>query len=139
MTALAAELGPSYYKIKRFTFTLPANAAKVWKGATVMGVPATGLVQKGTTAASLLFLGVANQTVDNSANGSQVPLEVDLLTEKTVLYRANDGTITAADLFNPCYVLDDQTVTGTSTGATEAGIIIIVDPVAGVGFVPEGF
>jgi hypothetical protein len=38
----------------------------------------------------------------------------------------NDGSVTAAHILKDCYIVDDCTVTATSTGSSKAGKVIAV-------------
>lgn len=121
-------------KISRMSLLLAAGQ-KVFKNTSAVGDTSTGTVKKAAPSTTLVGLGVFNQDLDNSAGGSSVPVDVNFLKEKTILYRVNDGTITAANLFSNCYYLDDQTVSATSAAHSVAGMILVVDAVKGVGFV----
>ncbi len=142
MAALTQEIGLGERKTTRLDLPL-STGIKAWKGGTAMGRPSTGLVVKAVTGAGAagandIFLGVFNETIDNTAGAAAVPITVNFIKEKTILWRANDGTISAANLFNPCYFLDDQTVTLTALNHAKAGTILAVDAVKGVAFEVEG-
>jgi hypothetical protein len=146
VTAAAAEVQITSERIRRLEFPL-AFSTKVYKGASAMGVPAgtnAGQVRDARTGASNagstdLALGVFAETIDNSANtNTTLPVTVDFLKEKTILWRANDGSITSANLFATCYYADNQTVSTTSTNAPKAGTILAVDAILGVAFEVEG-
>lgn len=134
MTALAAERGKNFWKATRFTFKggLAASAPKVWKGTLACGTTATGTVVNPSTATTLVPLGLFNQTVDNSAGGSAVDIEIDFVKERTFIWMVNDGAIGAGDIFSAAYTKDNQTVTKTSTGASKIGTIVAVDSIKGV-------
>jgi hypothetical protein len=143
MTALLAAL---QHTEDKWTFKeMPLGfSAKCWKGGTAVGRPSTGTVFPATTGAGAagandLYLGIFNESVDNSANaGTTLPVTINFVKEVTILWRANDGSITAANLFNPCYAVDDQTVSATATNRPKVGNILAVDPILGVGFSPTG-
>lgn len=142
MTAAAQETQLGSRRATRLDFLLPTGI-KAWKGATAMGRPSTGQLHNavtgvGAAGANDIFLGVFAETIDNTSGSAAVAVTVDFLKEKTLLWRANDGTITAASLFNPCYFADDLTVSTTSTNAAKAGTILAVDAVKGVCFEVEG-
>jgi hypothetical protein len=121
-----------------------APAKKAYKGATAMGRPSTGYVYPAVTGAGAagandLFLGYFAETVDNSANtATTLSVTVDFVREKTLLWRAQDGTLAATDRFNSVYAADDQTVSKTSTNAPPLGKMIDIDAVLGVCFEVEG-
>lgn len=123
-------------------FTLKAGQI-AYKGASACLNTADGKCYPAAGAlATLLTLGVFAETVDASAAGPlgsvDQPVNVDLLRQKTVLWRANDGTIAAANVGSACYYLDDSTVTLTATAHSKAGTILAVDSVLGVAFEVEG-
>jgi len=139
MTALAKDSLISFERWRNHQLPLGA-AKKAYKGATALGDPATGTVIPGATATGKLVLGVFAEQIDNSANTNTTALvNVDFLFERTVLWRANDGSITSSNLFSPCYVVDDQTVGASSSGKSAAGTIVAVDSVLGVAYVVGGF
>ena len=133
MTALVAEFGLSQRPLFRYAFPL-ATGQKAWKGGTACGDTATHTCKKGATGnTNLLVLGTFNETIDNTAGGAAVPVEVNFIREVRAVWRANDGTITkAANLFGPAYVLDDQTVTANAANNSKFGTILDVDASLGV-------
>ncbi|MBM1816258.1 hypothetical protein [Pseudosulfitobacter pseudonitzschiae] len=108
--------------------TAVAASTKIFAGAMVM-VNATGFAVEGRTATGLIGLGRSEETVDNS-DGANGDLSVQW---KSGSFRytnsAGADEITAADIGNPCYAVDDQTVAKTDdTGArSPAGLIDFVD------------
>lgn len=143
MTAATAELMTTVERATRLDLPL-GFSVKALKGTTAMGRPSTGTVfpavtGSGNAGANDIFLGVFAATVDNSSfTATTLPVTVDFLKEKTLLWRVNDGSITAASLFNPCYFVDNQTVSTTSTNHAKAGTIMAIDSVLGVCFEVEG-
>lgn len=109
-------------------FSYPAKAAtKVYAGSMV--VLDAGVAAPGRTATGLIAVGVAEETVDNSA-GAAGDLNVPV---RKGVYRF--GNSAAADLIAlddvgvDCYIVDDQTVALTDGTATRsvAGKIVDVD------------
>lgn len=101
-----------------------AAATMIYAGAIVMR-NAAGFLTKGQTATGLVGVGRAEERVDNSA-GANGDLTIDY---RVGAYRyansAGADEITAADIGNKCYAVDDQTVAktdGTST-RSPAGLI----------------
>lgn len=129
----AQDVQVSSHKARRLTLPL-ASGQYAAQGATAIGDPATGTVKSGPSLVGGLLLGVFHAKADASA--AQAPCDVDFLEEITILYRANDGSITSANLFSDCFVVDDRQVALTDGSGTRAlaGTILIVDPVDGVGF-----
>lgn len=142
MSALTAEFMCTFERITRKEFPL-GYGVKAYKGATAFGRPSTGFVYPakpgaGAAGANDIMLGVFHETIDNTAGtATTLPVTVDFIREKTLLWRANDpgaGAIVATDRFNPCYALDDQTASKTTTNAAKLGTIVDVDSVLGVAF-----
>lgn len=122
MTALAAARGVPTKSIKKKTFKIAASV-KIWEGAFVMGN--IGYVGPGATATNRRAVGIALDTVDNSAGSAgDLSVEVDLGRTIFLVGLKNDtGTpVDAADVFEVVYILDDQTATADSTGASTAGV-----------------
>jgi hypothetical protein len=143
MTALAANIGIEVEFWKYRQFTLKAGQI-AYKGGSAVIKLADGKVYPGPSATGYShFLGVFAEQVDASSAGPlgsvDQPVNVDLLKERVVLWRANDGTITAANVGSNCYLSDDQTVSLNSTNQPLAGTILAVDTVLGVAFAVEGF
>lgn len=132
MTALAAERARSIEKFTYRQFTL-ASGNKGWKGGIAAGDLSTGKVEPGHDETDLFVLGVFDETVDAAAADKLV--NVNLGREVVAEWLAN-GTagdaVAAADVFNLCYVMDDQTVSKVATGRSVAGRIWAVDSVRGV-------
>jgi len=131
MTALAGELALSEEQWYRQTFPL-RSGKKAWKGALMIGNPTSADVVPGVSSAGQVFLGRCAATIDNTNGTGPTNVTINLVKEKTLIWCANDGTITAGSLFQNAYILDDQTVTSTSSGNTLLGIIMAVSSVDGV-------
>ena len=139
MTASIYDIQITQDKITRKQFPLAAGQ-HAHQGATACGKPSLNACVEATSGDStLIMLGVFAEDVDNSAGNATTPVNVDFLYERTILWRSNDGTVSAATCFHPAYQLDNQTVTSTPGSNAVAGTILEVDPVLGVGFVVGGF
>lgn len=107
---------------------VPLAAVKVYAGSLV-AVNAAGYATPGAAAATLTYLGRAEETVDNSA-GSAGDLTVLVRRGKAFKF-GNSGAdpVTQASLGKVCYIVDDQTVALTSAAATRsaAGIVVGVE------------
>jgi hypothetical protein len=105
-----------------------AAGAKIFAGALV-AINATGYAVPGATAATLTYLGRADQSVDNTA-GADGDLIV-LVRRGKPLKWANSGAdpVLQAGINKSCYIVDDQTVAATSdTGArSAAGKVVGLD------------
>jgi hypothetical protein len=133
MTALAAELTVDKQPTRRFP--LKMAAVKAWKGGTACFDTTTGYITKGGVSTTLVPVGVFAQTVDNSGGAAgALSVNVDFITEKQLLWRANDGTVVQATLGSPVYILDDQTVSNTANGGTRSvlGTAVALDTILGV-------
>lgn len=118
------------FKTRDFTLT---SGTIAYKGGRAVLNLSTGKVVPATSATARFAIGVFADNVDASAADTPVP--VDLETEVVAEWWANDpggGAIAATDVGSLCYMLDDQTVTITSTGRSVAGRIWGIDSVLGV-------
>lgn len=112
-------------------FELAGKTEQVYQGGTACFDSSTGLVAKAFISTTLTPIGVFTED-QNTASGGTV--HVTLFKEVTAYWRANDGTVVAADVGKDCYILDDQTVAKTSNSSTRsvAGRIWAIDTVKGV-------
>lgn len=105
-----------------------AAATKIYGGSIVCR-NASGYAVSGSTSTTLKALGIAGEQVDNSS-GSAGAKSVAI---RKGTYRFGNSTstdaITAADIGNDCYIVDDQTVAKTSGTSTRsvAGKVADVD------------
>ena len=127
MTALSADRNtPSRAGVE---FLDPVAAAKtIYAGALVV-LDASGNAAPGSTATGLIARGVAQAAVNNSggsAGDASVPSRAGVFRFEN---SASTDAITRAEIGDPCYIVDDQTVAktdGTST-RSEAGTVVDVD------------
>lgn len=114
-------------------------AAVICRAGGIAVLDASGNIKPGVVATGLICVGRFEETVDNSAGLA----DALTATAKRGTFRyansAAGDAITAAEIGDVCYIVDDQTVAKTSNGATRsvAGIIADVDS-AGV-WVRMGF
>lgn len=102
--------------------------AKIYQGALV-ALNAAGYATPGATATTLVADGLALETVDNTDGASgAVGVELEKGTYRFANSAAADA-ITAAEIGDDCYIVDDQTVAKTSGSNTRsiAGKIVDVD------------
>lgn len=139
MTALVA---PKQVRKTSATFlrlTLTATK-KAYEGGLACLV--SGKLVPGASASGQKIVGFFAETVDATSSGPlgavDQPCNVDLVDEVSILWRANDGTITSANVGASCYISDDNTVSLNSTTQSVAGTIVQVDATYGVGFVKGG-
>lgn len=104
-----------------------AAGVKIFAGALV--VASAGYAAPGSTALNLVYLGRADQYVDNTAGAAGA--QSVFVRRKRAFYFANSATdpVTQASLGKPCYIVDDQTVSGTNGGNTQsaAGVVVGLD------------
>ncbi|MBC7859189.1 MAG: hypothetical protein H7Z39_10520 [Burkholderiaceae bacterium] len=108
---------------------VPVAAGVCIYGGAMVAANATGFATPGATAATLTYLGRADEQVDNTtgADGAKSVM----VRRKKAFKWANSGAdpVTQASLGLVCYIVDDQTVAKTSGGATRsvAGKVIGLD------------
>ncbi|RJX32330.1 MAG: hypothetical protein C4516_04325 [Oxalobacter sp.] len=105
-----------------------AASVKIFTGA-LLAADADGYATPGATATTLTYLGMAEETVDNT-DGADGAKNV-LIRRGEAFQFANDGTdpVTQASMGKVCYIVDDQTVAATSGTNTRsaAGTVIGID------------
>lgn len=127
MTALAADRNTPERDGRDFVFPVAA-AKKIYAGAIVV-LSATGYAEPGATATGKIAVGRAAEQVDNAAGANG---DLTVRVAKGVYRYANSAAadeITAAEIGDTCYIVDDQTVAktnGTNTRSA-AGKIVDVD------------
>lgn len=130
MTALAAARSNQAERWKRHNFTL-ASGKKAYKNGMACLDTSTGKVVPGDDGSTtLVHIGKFLATVDATLAAKTV--EVDLINEIEIEWWKNGSSIVAADVGSIAYILDDQTVTTTSSGNSVAGRIWAVDTTRGV-------
>lgn len=110
-------------------FSRPVAAGVTIHAGALVALTAAGLATPGAVATTLTGDGVAVADADNAGGGaSAIAVEV----EKSVFRFANSAAgdaITAADIGENAFIVDDETVAKTNGGATRsvAGKIVDVD------------
>ena len=133
MAALTAERDTKRRAGDRLS--VPMAATKVFAGSLVCVSTATGFATKGAVATTLVALGVATETVDNSAGAAgDKRVEIDRDGWFKFANSAAADLIARDDIGKDCYVVDDQTVALTDGAASrsKAGKIRDVDADGGV-------
>ena len=127
MTALVADRNTPMKDGKLISVPLAAGV-KIFAGSLVAAT-ATGLATPGATAATLTYLGRAEEQVDNT--GGAASAKSVLVRRGEVFKFANLAAdpVTQASMGKVCYIADDQTVALTNGGATRsaAGAVIGVE------------
>lgn len=97
------------------------GSTKVFKGALV--ALNAGFAAPGTAATSLVAVGVASETSDNSSGSDGA---VSVLVEEGIFEFNNHGTNTVvqANVGSDCFIEDDNTVGNVSTGKSRAGKVV---------------
>lgn len=129
---LLADSKPRRFEIwKHKTFTL-ASGTKAFKGGRAC-LNTSGKVVPATSTTGLLAIGVFDENVD--ATAADKPVSIDLEKEITVERFANatdGGAAASTSVGSVAYMLDDATVTMTSTGRSIAGRVWDVSTTKGV-------
>jgi hypothetical protein len=112
------------------TLVLLAAAAKKFFVGALVASDANGNATPGATATTLRGVGRAEEYLDNSSGAAGADT---VKIKKGIFKYANSAAtdqITAADIGNDCYIVDDQTVAKTSGTGTRsvAGPVFDVDP-----------
>lgn len=122
MTALVEKSGRPRKVIKRVAFPLAASVAAI-QGGLAMGK--LGYCRPAATGTGYRALGPFLENKDNSAGAAgDLSAEVDLGHDVHLVGFENDPAtpVDAADVFQVVYMLDDDTVTADSSGASGAGV-----------------
>jgi hypothetical protein len=93
--------------------TMESNT-QIW-GGTMVASDSSGLAVPAKSSAALMLWGRAERGINNLTG--QVPFQPYVTIRPGPYYFFNDGSITAAMIGQPCYALDDQTVTTNPTVA----------------------
>lgn len=108
---------------------VPVAAGAVIPAGTIVCANATGFATPGATAATLTYLGMADEAADNTG-GADGAVSVRVRRDKAFRWE-NDSSdpVTQASVGKPCYVSDNQTVAKTngSSARSAAGIVLAVD------------
>lgn len=121
----------------------PVAATTLCLAGTIAVIEAGGFAKPGATAPGLVAVGIFEHQVDNriGADGEQV---VEVLRGFGRLENSADAdAITAADIGQRCYIVDNQTVAKTDgagtrsiagivDGVDEVGVWVLIDPTSGV-------
>lgn len=108
---------------------VPVAATKVIFAGSLVAASAAGFATPGAAAATLTYLGRAEEHVDNSAGANGA---VSVLVRRGQAFKfANSGTdpVVQASLGKPCYIEDDETVAKTDdeSALSAAGIVVGLD------------
>lgn len=129
MTALTASRATPERAGVRFDRDAAASVKSFAGGMAVLD--GSGNCKPGVTGTGLHYLGAFETTVDNSSGSAG---DVTFAVAVAVFRWANSASsdeITAAEIGDICYIVDDQTVAKTSAGGTRSpcGVIVDVDSI----------
>ena len=134
MTALSKERKTNTREGNIVGVPLAANA-KVFQGGIVV-LNATGFGKAAVTALSLIAVGIAQDTVDNTGGADGAAL-VDV--QRGVVSLVADASVTRAAIGKTVYLMDDQTVHATDGPGTRSAAGTLVDLEGSVAWVRIGF
>jgi hypothetical protein len=124
MAVLAAEQERTWWGKPRDIISVPLKAAagKIYKGGLVMVVEATGLAEPAADTASTWCVGIAQDTVDNSA-GAASALSVPVAMSGVVDMNTSGSSVLAAWVGLDVYITDDNHVdlVGTTSNDIKVG------------------
>lgn len=132
MAALTANRTKKMKRFSTYKMTLASGNVAYIGGMACIDL-STGKVEPGHTESDLFFIGWFDESVDATSGDKQVLVNFER--EITAEWKTNDaaGTpVTAASIGSLCYILDDQTVTGSATGRSYAGRVWDVSATRGV-------
>ena len=126
-------MGYETYERPGLVVSYKLAAVKVWKGGMV-GVDATGYLRPMNPAtASLRFMGIANETVDNAA-GNPGDRSVNVTKTGSFVMKAAAGYVPAiTEMGKEAYAASDWEANSSSTGLTNAykvGTVVAVETTA---------
>ncbi|MGL4885230.1 MAG: hypothetical protein ACRC4V_02600 [Aeromonas veronii] len=102
---------------------VPVKGGVVIFAGSLVCVDAAGFAVPGAATAGLAYAGQAEQKVNAAGRADG---EVSVVVRRKVAFKwANDGSVTAAHLMRPVFVLDDQTV--AAAGEVQAGVVVRLD------------
>jgi hypothetical protein len=127
------ELPPS--KVVRYPTLTLKSGQHVYRGSRVAIELSSGKLLKSVSGnTGIKDIGIATQEVDASSTGlnADSPCNVDVIRDIKCRYFKNDTSTPVTLVGVACYSLDDQTVTGNSSGNAACGICWGIDTMDGV-------
>ena len=105
--------------------SVPVAAGAVCFAGGLAVANASGFAEPGSTATTLTYLGRFEEHIDNSG-GSDGDVSVAVRRGKAFKWKNSaTNTVTQASLGKLCYVIDDESVHGTSGGARSAAGVVV--------------
>ncbi len=109
--------------------SVPVKANTVVLAGFIAVAGSTGFAEQGKTATGLTYLGVFDESIDNTG-GADGDVFVMVRTHQAFLFdNASADAVTQASVGKKCYITDAQTVSATSATNTksEAGVVLEVN------------
>jgi hypothetical protein len=135
MSALTSDRMALSFTIKDASLVLAASVKATKGGVACVDTSANAIKPMASGNANLVPVGMFLEDNDNSASGSTSRVLVSLNSEVQGQWLDNatgGAAVTASQLYDNCYGLDDHTVTSTSGSNSVAGIVWDTDVLKGV-------
>lgn len=131
MTALANKRMLKPHTVKLLSLTLKSGEVAYQGGRACLDT-SDGKCYPAQSGTTLVPVGFFEENKDASAGDAAVKVRLD--EEVQAYWMANDGgsPVGSANVGSECYLLDDQTVTASSSGNSKAGTVLMVDATKGV-------
>ena len=131
MSATAIPRTPKGSKFQSYPLVLGASQNAIQGTIACIDTSANVVTNAVTSNANLIPVGDFAETVNNAANATSIVL-VRFDIEKQLEWYDNDTGTAVTALYANCYLLDNHTVTGSSSGNSVAGRVWDLDTVKGV-------
>lgn len=108
--------------------TLPVAAATTIYAGTLVAINASGYAVPASASASLTVIGLAHETVTNAGSAGARSIEVRLSNgRRSFKLKNSSSSVGIDDIGKTCYVVDNDTVSMTSTDTCAAGTVTGVE------------
>ena len=107
---------------------VPVKANVIVRAGFIAVAGSTGFAEEGKTATGLTYLGVFDETIDNTGGTDGDCLVMVRTHQAFLLDNASSDSVTQASVGKKCFITDAQTVSATSATNTksEAGVVLEV-------------
>lgn len=137
MAALTqSRFSPGYTTLKNVPLPIASGTKVFLGGIACLDTSAHLATNAAAGNANLIPVGEWLENTDNTAGPSTIYAMCNLTNEVTIRWYDSDtggNAVTSGNLYSNVYLLDDHTVTTSSSGNSIAGRVWAVDPVKGVG------
>lgn len=113
---------PEVAESGRFLVLPVAAGVKIYEGSLVV-IGTDGFAKAAAKGTGFTAAGRAERYADNTGGEDG---DITVRVARGVFVWENDGSVTEAHILKDCYIVDDCTVTATSTGSSKAGKVIAV-------------